>query len=62
MKPIVTIIIPNFNKEEYLAECINSVIEQSFTEWNLIVIDDNSTDNSILILSKLERNEKIKLI
>jgi teichuronic acid biosynthesis glycosyltransferase TuaG len=62
MKPIVTIIIPNFNKQEYLAECINSVIEQSFTEWNLIIIDDNSTDDSILILSKLERNEKIKLI
>jgi teichuronic acid biosynthesis glycosyltransferase TuaG len=62
MKPIVTIIIPNFNKQEYLVECINSVIEQSFTEWNLIIIDDNSTDNSILFLSKLEKNEKIKLI
>jgi|TARA_B110000444_G_C18667396_1_gene513598 teichuronic acid biosynthesis glycosyltransferase TuaG len=62
MKPIVTIIIPNFNKQEYLAECINSVIDQSFIEWNLIIIDDNSTDNSILFLSKLEKNEKIKLI
>lgn len=62
MKPIITIIIPNFNKQEYLEECINSVIEQSFTEWSLIIIDDNSTDNSTLFLSKFERNEKIKLI
>ena len=52
MKPIITIIIPNFNKQEYLEECINSVIEQSFTEWSLIIIDDNSTDNSTLFLSK----------
>jgi len=62
MKPIVTIIIPNFNKQAYLKECINSVIKQSFEEWNMIIIDDNSTDNSISLLSNYEKNKKIKLI
>ena len=42
MKPVVTIIIPNFNKQEFLEECINSVIDQSFREWKLIIIDDGS--------------------
>ena len=62
MKPIITIIIPNFNKQEYLEECIDSVVKQSFTEWNLIIIDDSSTDNSISLLSNYEKNKKIKLI
>ena len=62
MKPIVTIIIPNFNKQEYLEECINSVIKQSFNDWNLIIIDDCSTDDSISLLSMFEKNKKIELI
>jgi len=62
MKPVVTIIIPNFNKQEFLEECINSVIDQSFREWKLIIIDDGSTDSSISLLSKFKNNKKIKII
>ena len=62
MKPIITIIIPNYNKQTYIEECINSVVNQNFIEWKLIIIDDASTDNSISFLSKFEKYEKIKII
>ena len=62
MKLKITIIVPNYNKQTYIEECINSVINQNFIEWNLIIIDDASTDNSISFLSKFERFEKINLI
>ena len=41
----VDIIIPNFNKGEFLASAINSVIQQSYKNWRLYIIDDCSTDN-----------------
>ena len=44
--PLVTVIIPLFNKEKYIERAINSVIRQSFKDWELIIIDDGSTDQS----------------
>ncbi|MBD0831205.1 glycosyltransferase family 2 protein [Aestuariibaculum sediminum] len=43
---MVSIITPVFNCEKYLPECINSVINQTFVDWELILIDDCSTDSS----------------
>ena len=42
----IDIILPNYNKSNYLEEAINSVINQSLKNWHLYVIDDNSRDNS----------------
>lgn len=47
--PLVTIIVPFFNQELFLQECIESVIQQSFQDWELLLINDGSTDNSPLI-------------
>ena len=44
--PLVSIVIPVFNTELYLIECIESVIKQTFEDWELILINDFSTDNS----------------
>ncbi len=49
---LVDIILPNFNKENYLQETIDSILGQSFKDFNLFIIDDNSTDNSIKIIDK----------
>ena len=51
-KTIVDVILPNFNKEEFLEESINSVISQTFKKWRMYIIDDNSTDNSLEIINK----------
>ena len=44
--PKVDIILPNYNKEKFLEETIDSVITQTYKNWKLFIIDDNSQDNS----------------
>lgn len=50
---MVSIIMPAFNAEEYIEQAIQSVLRQTYTDWELIVIDDGSSDNTATILSKL---------
>lgn len=45
-KPYFSIVMPVYNQENYLTRAVQSVINQTFTEWELILIDDGSTDNS----------------
>ncbi len=47
--PLVSIIIPIYNVEAYLRECLNSVIAQTYTNWECIMVDDASTDSSAAI-------------
>lgn len=64
-KGLVSIIIPNYNYARYLRDCIDSVIRQSYKNWELIVVDDNSTDNSRQIVKnyiKRYPQYKIKLL
>lgn len=49
-----TIIIPVFNTEKYLEKCINSVIRQNFDDYEIIIVNDKSTDNSKIICEKYE--------
>ncbi len=46
MSGLVSIIMPSFNTAPYIAESINSVIAQTYTDWELIIVDDASTDNT----------------
>ncbi len=46
--------MPNFNKEEYIAQAIESVLSQEFEDWELIIVDDNSTDNSRNVIDKFQ--------
>lgn len=43
--PRFSIIVPVYNVEEYLSECVNSVVSQTFRDWELILVDDGSPDN-----------------
>jgi len=56
--PTVDIIIPNYNKEIYLKECVNSVLNQTYNNWKLYIIDDCSTDKSLKYLKKIKNKKK----
>lgn len=60
----LSIIIANYNNDIFLEKCLNSVLEQTFKDIEIIIFDDCSTDNSCLILKKYESKfpEKIKVI
>ena len=46
MSSLVSIIMPSYNTAPYIAESINSVVAQTYTDWELIIVDDASTDNT----------------
>jgi len=48
----VTVIIPVYNGAEFLEETLGSVVNQSFTDWNCLIINDGSTDNSLDVINK----------
>ena len=50
--PAVSIIMPAFNRERYLAESIESVLNQTFADWELIVVDDGSSDSTPAIIER----------
>lgn len=52
MSPFFSVIIPLYNKEDYIAETLKSVLNQNFTDFEIIIIDDGSTDESIKVISQ----------
>ena len=52
--PLVSIIIPTFNREKELERAINSVLCQTFTNWEICIIDNNSSDNSIKLINRFK--------
>ena len=57
----VTIILPNFNSSDYIKETIKSIINQTFKNWKLIIVDDCSDKKTKAILKKFSKNKKIKI-
>ncbi|WML36751.1 glycosyltransferase family 2 protein [Clostridium sp. OS1-26] len=58
MQHLVSIIMPCYNSENYIEEAIKSVIGQTYENWELIIIDDCSNDNSISIVKKYCMQDK----
>ena len=50
MNPKVSIIVPVYNSEKYLKKCIQSIVSQEYDNYEIIVVNDGSTDNSLKIL------------
>ena len=52
MKPKVSIIIPTYNRAHYIGESVDSILAQTFKDYEIIVVDDGSTDNTREVLKK----------
>lgn len=62
-RPAISVIVPVYNAEKYLRDCLDSVIFQSLDDIEIICVDDGSTDSSLDILSEYEaKDSRIKLI
>jgi glycosyltransferase involved in cell wall biosynthesis len=57
MTPKLSIIIPVYNVEKYLRECLNSVVAQTFTDWECILVDDGSKDSSPAICDEYAQRD-----
>jgi len=60
---LVSIITPSYNSSKYIYEAIQSVMSQTYVNWEMILVDDHSTDNSVEIIERIASgNPKIRLI
>ena len=57
MNPIVSVIIPVYNQEKYLDECLSSVCGQTLRDIEIMCVNDGSTDESLKILNKYAKND-----
>lgn len=55
--PLLSVIIPVYNVEKYIGRCLDSIISQTFTNWECIIIDDGSLDKSGLICDKYAKQD-----
>jgi len=61
--PLISVITPVFNREKYIVDTVESVLRQSYRDFEYILIDDCSTDNSLSILKEYEKRDKrVKVI
>jgi len=63
MSALVSIITPSYNSARFINECVSSVLEQTYTNWELIIVDDASDDNSSELISNIAaRDNRIKFV
>lgn len=60
--PLVSVIVPVYNVERYLDECLNSICQQTYENLEIIVVEDCSTDNSLTTLIRYLEDSRVKLI
>ena len=58
--PLISVIIPLYNKEECIVKTIESITKQDYDDYEIVVVDDGSTDGSVALIQSLN-NDKIKI-
>jgi glycosyltransferase involved in cell wall biosynthesis len=61
VNPLVSVIIPTYNRADLIGETVQSVLDQSYTNWELIIVDDGSTDNTASLIEQYHE-DRIKYI
>ena len=63
MNKVVSVVVPIYNVENYLDKCVNSIVNQTYGELEIILVDDGSKDNSSKICDEWkEKDSRIKVI
>ena len=61
--PLISIIVPVYNAELYITKCINSLITQTYKNIEILLINDGSTDKTLMLITKISKNnERIKIL
>lgn len=58
---MISIIMPAYNAEKYIRNAIESIISQTYKDWELLIIDDNSSDNTLKIIASYSNDNRIKV-
>lgn len=61
-KPFISVVIPVFNGEKFIIECLNSLRNQTYSKFEIVVIDDGSSDNSVPVIQEKGEELNIKII
>ncbi|NQW45083.1 MAG: glycosyltransferase family 2 protein [Deltaproteobacteria bacterium] len=59
--PLFSILITSYNNAIFLEECIQSIFQQTYSNWEIVIVDDASTDNSISIYEKYKADDRFKI-
>ena len=62
MNDLVSIIMPSYNTSEYISESIESVVKQTYSNWELIIVDDCSTDNTDAVVGEYLDDSRIRYL
>lgn len=57
--PLITVIIPSYNRANFIEETLQSVLNQTFKDYEVIIVDDGSADNTLEVLREYEANPKV---
>ncbi|MCM2302197.1 MAG: glycosyltransferase, partial [Flavobacteriaceae bacterium] len=61
--PLVSIIIPTFNRAHLIGETLDSILAQTYTNWECIVVDDGSSDNTHIVVGQyVAKDSRIKYV
>ena len=56
-QPLISIIIPTYNRAHLISETLESILAQTYTNWECIIVDDASTDNTVEIIDKFIKKD-----
>lgn len=59
--PLISVVVPSYNSEKYIGDCIKSILSQSYSNFELIVVDDCSTDNTLGVLAPFRKDKRVKV-
>ena len=59
--PLISVIVPAYNVEKYIKACLDSLINQTYSNFEIILVNDGSTDQTEKILNEYESNPKIRI-